>query len=300
MTEASALNSTTLIFARWADILRIVLPVVTSQRKTDRSPPEETNLVLSCALEKTQCNKNAWMKETRARDQNRDENLHRDRENLVTVGRISLDHCAQAGVPETDNSVLTTREDIFRASFGVPCDMHGAFVILESGVECTRERLRTSGRCHHCNVPLGCVSSSCLPHLGLPAPFGPKLVISHITLLAAPSSPMAKRSLSPTHLPPAKRSHLSTPSTSTSIPPARSNCFESLYDELILHIFTYLSYTDLCALQTTNRDLARLSLDNQVHSTFIPEILCWVQVEHPGMSCSCGRASTCASLADSA
>jgi hypothetical protein len=50
-TEASALNSTTLIFVRWADILRIVFPVVTSQRKTDRSPPEETNLVLSCALE---------------------------------------------------------------------------------------------------------------------------------------------------------------------------------------------------------------------------------------------------------
>jgi hypothetical protein len=58
-TEASALNSTTLIFARWADILRIVFPVVTSQRKTDRSPPEETNLVLSCALERENrgCNK---------------------------------------------------------------------------------------------------------------------------------------------------------------------------------------------------------------------------------------------------
>jgi hypothetical protein len=110
------------------------------------------------------------MNETRARgDQNRDENLHRDRENLVTVRRIRLDHCAQAGVPETDNSVLTTREDIFRASFGVPCDMHGAFVILESGVECTCERLRTSGRCHHCKVPLGCVlSSSWLARLGLP------------------------------------------------------------------------------------------------------------------------------------
>jgi len=68
------------------------------------------------------------------------------------VGRIRPDFCAQVGVPETDNSVLTTRKDIFRASFGVPCDVHGAFVILESVVECTRERLRTSGRCHHCNV----------------------------------------------------------------------------------------------------------------------------------------------------
>lgn len=187
------------------------------------------------------------------------------------MGRISLDHRAQVGVPETDNSVLTTREDIFRASFGVPCDMHGAFVIPESVVECTRERLRTSGRCHHCKVPLGFYRRG-WPRVGCPAPFGPKLVISHIALLATPSSPMAKRSLSPAHLPPAKRSHLSTPSTSTSIPPARSNCFESLYDELILHIFTFLSYTDLCALQATDRDLARLSLDNQVHSTFIPEI----------------------------
>lgn len=70
------------------------------------------------------------------------------------MGRISPDFCAQVGVPETDNSVLTTRKDIFRASFGVPCDVHGAFVILESVVECARERLRTSGRCHHCNVSI--------------------------------------------------------------------------------------------------------------------------------------------------
>lgn len=68
------------------------------------------------------------------------------------MGRIRLDHCAQFGVRETDDSVLTTREDIFRASSGVPCDMHGAFVTIESGVECTRERLRTSGRCHHRKV----------------------------------------------------------------------------------------------------------------------------------------------------
>jgi hypothetical protein len=49
-TEASLLNSTTLIFAKCADILRMVFPVFTSQRKTDRSPPDETNLALSCAL----------------------------------------------------------------------------------------------------------------------------------------------------------------------------------------------------------------------------------------------------------
>jgi len=80
---------------------------------------------------------------------------------------------------------------------------------------------------------------------------------------------MAKRSLSPVHLPLAKRAHLIAPSPSTSLPPAQPNTFECLYDELILHIFTFLSYTDLCTVQTTDRNLARLSLDNQVHSTFI-------------------------------
>jgi hypothetical protein len=77
---------------------------------------------------------------------------------------------------------------------------------------------------------------------------------------------MAKRSLSPVHLPPSKRAHLTAPEASTL---SRSITFESLYDELILHIFTFLSYTDFCALQTTNRNLARLSLDNQVHNTSI-------------------------------
>ena len=76
---------------------------------------------------------------------------------------------------------------------------------------------------------------------------------------------MLKRSLSPVTLPPSKRAHLSVHPIYT----AQSTSFESLYDELILHIFTFLSHTDLCALQATNRDCARLSLDNQVHSAFI-------------------------------
>jgi hypothetical protein len=198
------------------------------------------------------------------------------------VGRISLDHCAQFGVPETDNSVLTACEDVFRASFGVPCDMHGAFVTIESGVECTRERLRTSGRCHHCELPCSISSWLALPRLG---PIRHRSGRSWVTaLFATPSSPMAKRSLSPAHLPPAKRSHPSTPSTSAYVPPARPNCFENLYDELVLHIFTFLSYTDLCALQTSNRNLARLSLDNQVHSTFHPRnfvVGFWLNI-HPG------------------
>ena len=95
-----------------------------------------------------------------------------------------------------------------------------------------------------------------------------------------PSYPMAKRSLSPVHLPLAKRAHLIAQSPSTVLPPAQPNSFESLYDELILHVFTFLSYTDLCALQTTDRNLARLSLDNQVHSTFTsgaPPFFCFAR-----------------------
>jgi len=120
-----------------------------------------------------------------------------------------------------------------------------------------------------------------------------------------PSFPMAKRSLSPVHLPPSKRAHLIAPSPSTFLPPAQSNTFECLYDELILHIFTFLSYTDLCTLQATNRNLARLSLDNQVHSTFISgtPFFCAVTLNIRDclfLSCSYGRTYTCMSLADSA
>jgi hypothetical protein len=50
------------------------------------------------------------------------------------VGRVGLDLCAQVWVPETDESILTTGEDIFRASFGVSCDVDGPFVILERDV----------------------------------------------------------------------------------------------------------------------------------------------------------------------
>ena len=105
-----------------------------------------------------------------------------------------------------------------------------------------------------------------------------------------PSYPMAKRSLSPVHLPLAKRAHLIAQSPSTVLPPAQPNSFESLYDELILHVFTFLSYTDLCALQTTDRNLARLSLDNQVHSTFHlgnpPFLFCAVTLNISGLSFS--------------
>jgi hypothetical protein len=41
---------------------------------------------------------------------------------------------------------------------------------------------------------------------------------------------------------------------------------EVFYDELMLVIFSYLSAQDLCTIQPTNKNWARLSQDNQVHS----------------------------------
>ncbi|KAF8588629.1 hypothetical protein K439DRAFT_1405823 [Ramaria rubella] len=43
-----------------------------------------------------------------------------------------------------------------------------------------------------------------------------------------------------------------------------SNFDNALYDELILSIFSYLPYKDLCNIQSTNTNWSRLSLDNQV------------------------------------
>jgi len=41
---------------------------------------------------------------------------------------------------------------------------------------------------------------------------------------------------------------------------------ELFFDELILVIFSHLSARDLCTIQATNKNWARLSQDNQVHS----------------------------------
>lgn len=46
--------------------------------------------------------------------------------------------------------------------------MHGAFVILESVVERTRQRLMTSGRCHHQREVRVSIPASDLPPLCLP------------------------------------------------------------------------------------------------------------------------------------
>lgn len=75
-----------------------------------------------------------------------------------------------------------------------------------------------------------------------------------------------KRPLSPASLPLSKRQH--APGASH-YPHTTKPTFDNLlYDELILVIFSYLSWTDLCAVQRTNRNWARLALDNQVLSRF--------------------------------
>ncbi|TFK54061.1 hypothetical protein OE88DRAFT_1695177 [Heliocybe sulcata] len=73
---------------------------------------------------------------------------------------------------------------------------------------------------------------------------------------------MSKRPLSPAPLPVSKCRHTSSSSqahTSLTI-----NFDSALYDEVILQIFAHLSFVDLCAIQRTNRNWARLTLDNQL------------------------------------
>ncbi|KAJ7703065.1 hypothetical protein B0H17DRAFT_922726 [Mycena rosella] len=69
---------------------------------------------------------------------------------------------------------------------------------------------------------------------------------------------MSKRSLSPPPLPPSKRFHSLSGSTAV----VTSNFDSALYEELILLIFSNLSWVDLCAAQAVNRNWARLALDN--------------------------------------
>ncbi|KDQ57747.1 hypothetical protein JAAARDRAFT_194030 [Jaapia argillacea MUCL 33604] len=74
---------------------------------------------------------------------------------------------------------------------------------------------------------------------------------------------MSKRSLSPAPLPPSKRLHTLSPSEPPHSLPALG--FDStFYDEVILQIFSHLPYTDLCSIQTINKNWSRLSLDNQL------------------------------------
>ena len=65
-------------------------------------------------------------------------------------------------------------------------------------------------------------------------------------------------------LPPAKRRH--TTSARPSVPPLDPplSFDECLYDELILDIFSHLSWEDLCLTQSVSRNWARLAGDNEL------------------------------------
>ncbi|OCH86515.1 hypothetical protein OBBRIDRAFT_783094 [Obba rivulosa] len=74
---------------------------------------------------------------------------------------------------------------------------------------------------------------------------------------------MSKRSLSPAaSLPPAKRMHHG--SAPHPLSTSRISFDNVFVDELLLLIFSHLSWNDLCAIQRTNRNWARLALDNQL------------------------------------
>jgi hypothetical protein len=203
------------------------------------------------------------------------------------VGRISLDHRAQVVVPETDNSVLTTREDIFRASFGVPCDVHGAFVVLESFVECTRERLRTSGRCHHRTAHRGRLASLA-PPLELPgtvrAEAGDRLQSLSSESLHGHQWPR-DRSLRLTSPPQSVHTYQHPLRRLLFLPrgPTASKAYMTSSSS------TY-SHSSLTQISVRSRRPTATWHDCPSTTRYIvhsyQKFLCWVQVEHPGMSSS--------------
>ena len=93
---------------------------------------------------------------------------------------------------------------------------------------------------------------------------------------------MSKRPHSPDYLPEAKRvqglessarQHVSTSS------------FDALYDEVILVIFSCLSYNDLCAVQPVCRDWSRLALDNHVRDKYEQADRIIIAEQYPLSSC---------------
>ncbi|KAK0212792.1 hypothetical protein DFS33DRAFT_1377256 [Desarmillaria ectypa] len=75
---------------------------------------------------------------------------------------------------------------------------------------------------------------------------------------------MTKHRLSPVPLPPAKRLHGTNPDSSYLSLKPRLTFETALYDELILCIFSHLSWVDLCAIQSTSRTWCRLAADNEL------------------------------------
>ena len=85
-----------------------------------------------------------------------------------------------------------------------------------------------------------------------------------------------KRSHSPSLTTPAKVQHSSETSDASGGRRRNLSFDEVFYDELILVIFSHLSAPDLCVIQPTNKNWARLSQDNQVHSDEMSMNLMWI------------------------
>ena len=100
-----------------------------------------------------------------------------------------------------------------------------------------------------------------------------------------------KRAASPNEpIPLAKRVHVG-PNDSLHWHGARPLNFDSsLYDELVLFIFSHLSWVDLCAIQRTNQHWSRLAADNQVCIRVVFDLLLFKR-SYLLLRCdrSCGR-----------
>jgi len=76
---------------------------------------------------------------------------------------------------------------------------------------------------------------------------------------------MSKHTLSSAPLPPAKRLRTSAGLSDSFLGRSRSSSLDdTLSDELVICIFSYLSWADLCTVQATNRNWCRLAADNEL------------------------------------
>jgi hypothetical protein len=93
-------------------------------------------------------------------------------------------------------------------------------------------------------------------------------VVNPVSKIVTPTSSKSimKRSQPPSLTTQAKVQHSSVISDASRGRRCNLSFDEVFYDELILVIFSYLSAIDLCIIQPTNKNWARLSRDNQVHS----------------------------------
>ncbi|THV02382.1 hypothetical protein K435DRAFT_775584 [Dendrothele bispora CBS 962.96] len=83
---------------------------------------------------------------------------------------------------------------------------------------------------------------------------------------------MSKHRLSPAPLPPAKRLHTSASISSHPLSRLPLTFDNALYDELILNIFSYLPWVDLCVSQATSKNWCRLASDNELWRTLFLKV----------------------------